>query len=237
MSREAQQRLVAVILLSDGAQRAFAPRDAPPQSVVRRLAADGIPLYTLVFGQPSLGQQADLRMSDLLASDAVFAETPTTVEGVVTAAGYANQQFNVRLLWEDADGQMEAVDARTITISPGKRRYPVQLSHTPTKPGEYKVTLEVESPSGELVATNNVQSTFVTVLKGGVRVLYLAGAARVGGRPASSRGSSSRRSRRAPIYTSTTCRSTTRSRSLTTATSCASRSTTCSCWGTSTPRG
>src|SRR5215213_460517 len=70
LSREAQQRIVAVVMLSDGAQRAFAPRDIPPQSVVRRLVADGIPLYTLVFGQPSLGgQQSDLRMSDLLASE------------------------------------------------------------------------------------------------------------------------------------------------------------------------
>ena len=124
LAREAQQRIVAVVLLSDGAQRAFAPRDMPPQTAVRRLAADGIPLYTLAFGQPSLGQQADLRMSDLLASDAVFADTPTTVEGVVTAAGYANQEFKVQLLWENADGEMEAVDTRTITIAPRKRRYP-----------------------------------------------------------------------------------------------------------------
>jgi len=183
LAREAQQRIVAVVLLSDGAQRAFAPRDIPPQTMVRRLVADGIPLYTLVFGQPSLGQQSDLRMSDLLASDAVFAETPTTVDGVVTAAGYVNQEFKVQLLWENADGEMEAVDTRSITITPGKRRYPVQLTHTPRTPGEYKVTLQVESPAGELVSTNNVQSTFVTVLKGGVKVLYLAGASRMGGSP------------------------------------------------------
>jgi uncharacterized membrane protein len=183
LSREAQQRLVAVVLLSDGAQRAFAPRDLPPQSVVRRLAADDIPLYTLSFGQPSQGQQSDLRMSDLLASDAVFAEAPTTIEGVVTAAGYANQSFKVQLKWENADGELEVVDTRTITISPNKRQYPVQLTHTPTRPGEYKVSLEVESPEGELVTTNNLQSTFVTVLKGGVKVLYLAGAPRVGGTP------------------------------------------------------
>ena len=85
---------------------------------MRRLAADGIPLYTIAFGQPSLGQQSDLRMSDLLASDAVFADTPTTIEGVVTAAGYANQEFKVQLLWETADGKMEAVDTRTINITP-----------------------------------------------------------------------------------------------------------------------
>jgi uncharacterized membrane protein len=182
LAREAQQRIVAVVLLSDGAQRAFAPRDVPPQSAVRRLAADGIPLYTFVFGQPALGQQADLRMSDLLAPDAVFADTPMTVEGVVTAAGYANQEFKVQLLWESADGAMEPVDTRTIKITPRKRRFPVQLAYTPRQPGEYKVTLAVESPAGELVTTNNSQTTFVTVLKGGVNILYVAGSDRIGGR-------------------------------------------------------
>jgi uncharacterized membrane protein len=183
LAREAAQRIVAVILLSDGAQRAFAPRDEPPQTAVRSLAADGIPLYTIAFGQPSLGQQADLRMSDLMANDAVFAETPTTIEGVVTAAGYANREFKVQLLWETPDGKMEAVDTRTIKVVPRKQRYPVQLTHTPRQPGEYKVTLQVESPEGELVTTNNAQSTFVTVLKGGVNILQIAGSDRIGGAP------------------------------------------------------
>ncbi|RIK74609.1 MAG: hypothetical protein DCC67_16385 [Planctomycetota bacterium] len=183
LAREGQQRLVAVVLLSDGAQRAFAPRDVPPQSAVRRLAADGVPLYTFTFGQPSLGQQSDLRMSDMLANDAVFAETPAVVRGVVSAAGYANQQFKVQLLWETADGTMETVDTRTITVKPGTRTYPVELTHTPRVPGEYKVTLQVETPEGELVASNNSQSTFVSVLKGGVKILYLAGASRIGGTP------------------------------------------------------
>jgi uncharacterized membrane protein len=183
LAREAQQRIVAVVLLSDGAQRAFAPRDLSPQTAVRRLAGDGIPLFTVAFGQPSLGEQSDLRLSDMLASDAVFAETPTTVEGVVTAAGYTNQQFKVQLLWEGADGKMEAVDTKTITITQGKQRYPVQLNYTPRMPGEYKVTMRVESPPGELVTSNNSQSTFVTVLKGGVNILYLAGSDRIGGAP------------------------------------------------------
>lgn len=184
LAREAQQRIVAIILLSDGAQRAFAPRDTPPQSAARRLAADGIPLYTLAFGKSSLGEQSDLRLSDLQAADAVFADTPATIEGVVAAAGYVNQQFTVRLLWESADGKkMEPVDSRKVSIVPGKTRYPVRLTHTPREPGEFKVTLEVESPAGELVTSNNSQSTFVTVLKGGVNVLYLAGSDRVGGSP------------------------------------------------------
>jgi uncharacterized membrane protein len=183
LSREAQQRIVAVILLSDGAQRAFAPRDVPPQTAVRRLAADGIPLYTVAYGKPSFGEQADLRMSDLLANDVVFADTPATFEGVVTAAGYANQKFKVQLLWENADGEMAPVDATVVSVVPGKTRYPVRLTYTPKQAGEYKVTLAVEGPAGELVTTNNSQSTFVTVMKGGIKLLYLAGAGRIGGQP------------------------------------------------------
>jgi len=178
-----QQRIVGVLLLSDGAQRAFAPRDLLPQLVVRRMAADSLPLYTFAFGQPSLGERPDLRLSDLLINDAVFVDTPAEAKGMLAVNGYANQTFNVQLLWEDANGEMQAVDTRRITVEPGRRRYPIALSYTPQESGEYKVTLRVESPEGELVTANNLQSTFVSVLKGGVKVLYLVGSQRIGGGP------------------------------------------------------
>ncbi|MCH8849792.1 MAG: hypothetical protein IIC89_03090, partial [Chloroflexi bacterium] len=56
---------------------------------------------------------------------------------------------------------------------------PIELSTIPQAPGEFKVTLRVPNQSGELVTTNNEMSTFVTVLKGGINVLYLEGALRV----------------------------------------------------------
>jgi hypothetical protein len=46
-------------------------------------------------------------------------------------------------------------------------------------PGEYKITLRADAQTGELVTTNNEMSTFITVLKGGINVLYLEGALRV----------------------------------------------------------
>ncbi len=183
LQREARQRIVAVLLLSDGAQRAFAPRDLPPQSSVRRLANDQIPLYTFTFGKPALGLQSDLRVDDLLASDVVFAETPAKIQASIGADGYVNQSFKVQLLWETPDGEMEVVDTQPLQVSSSKRRVPVTLSHTPLQPGEYKVTVRIESPEGELATANNSQSTFVTVLKGGVNVMYLAGASRIGGGP------------------------------------------------------
>ena len=188
LDREAQQRIVAVLLMSDGAQRAFAPRDVPPQTVVRRLAVDEIPLYTFTFGKPSLGLQSDLRVDELLVNDTVFAETPITVRAMLGADGYANQTYKVQLLWETADGEMEVVDTREVLIKNNQRKTPLTFSHTPLVPGEYKVSVRIAGPSeggpeGELVTSNNQQSTFVSVLKGGVNVLYLVGATRIGGGP------------------------------------------------------
>lgn len=183
LGQEAEQRIVAVLLLSDGAQRAFAPRDMPPQNVVRRLAIDEIPLYTFTFGKPALGLQKDLRVDDLLVNDVAFAETPITVSATIGADGYANQKFNVRLLWETPEGEMEVVDTRQVKIEKQKKRFNVPLTHTPMHPGEYKVSVQIESPEGELAISNNEQTTFVTVMKGGVNVLFLAGASRIGGHP------------------------------------------------------
>lgn len=188
LDREAQQRVVAVLLMSDGAQRAFAPRDVPPQTVVRRLAVDEIPLFTFTLGKPALGLQSDLRVDDLLANDTVFAETPITIRATLGADGYANQTYKVQLLWETLEGEMEVVDTREIQIENNQRRIPISLSHTPMKPGEYKVSVQIVDksgnwPEGELVTSNNSQSTFVSVLKGGVNVLYLVGATRIGGGP------------------------------------------------------
>jgi uncharacterized membrane protein len=181
LQNEAQQRIVAVLLFSDGSQRAFAPRDEPPQIPVERLATDRIPFYTFTYGKPSLGLQSDLRVDDLLVNNVLFAETPAQVQATVTAEGYTNQKVKVQLLWEDSKGEMQVVDTRQLTIESGRPQIPVTLNYTPKEPGEYKVSVAVEPPEGEVATSNNVQSTFVTVMKGGINVLYLVGAPRIGG--------------------------------------------------------
>ncbi|MCA9229228.1 MAG: hypothetical protein KDA57_01140 [Planctomycetales bacterium] len=183
LSREAQQRVVAILLLSDGAQRSYAPRDLPPQTVAQRLAVDSIPLYTFAFGKPALGLQSDLRIESLLANDIVFSETPVTIRAEVAADGYINQTYKAQLLWETPDGEMEVVDTQQVDIGNDGRRIPVSFTYTPLIPGEFKVSVQIESPTGELATNNNSQSTFVSVMKGGINVLYLAGSTSIGGGP------------------------------------------------------
>ena len=180
LRREAGKRLIGVVLLSDGAQRAYAPRDVPPQGPARRLADLGYPLYTLAFGQPrGLGQARDVALADLSVNQTVYVKNELTVHGLARIDGFGGQTVPVQLLFEMADGKMEPVSSVEIKTRQQDEAIPVDLSTVPTTPGEYKVALRAADQPGELVTTNNEVSTFVTVLKGGVNVLYLEGALRV----------------------------------------------------------
>jgi hypothetical protein len=182
LDRETNKRVLATLLLSDGAQRAAPPRDLTPQLAARRLAAENIPLYTFTFGKSGGSERADLSVGDLVTNETIFAETPTEVRARLTADGYANQRVKVQLLWETPKG-MEAVDTVQVDTGVQGSSVPIALRYTPRKAGEYKVTVRVEPREGELVTSNNEVSTFVTVRAGGINVLYLVGAKRVGGGP------------------------------------------------------
>ncbi len=178
--RAAGRRLAGVVLLSDGAQRAYAPHDLPPQVPTRRLADLGYPLFAMPFGQArGLGQARDVAVKDLLVNQTVFVKNELSVHGTVRVDGYANQKIPLRLLFETPQGKMEAVQNETVQTETEGQSLPVEMSTIPQTPGEYKVTLEAADEPGELVTTNNHLSTFVTVLQGGLNVLYIEGALRV----------------------------------------------------------
>jgi hypothetical protein len=182
LDRETKKRVLAMLLLSDGAQRAAAPRDVTPQVVARRLAAENVPIYTFTFGKSGGSSRADLAIDDLVTNETIFAETPVEVRGRLSAEGYANQKVKVQLLWE-TNKRMEVVDTAQIDTGIEAGSSPVALHYTPRTAGEFKVTLRAEPREGELITTNNEVSTFVTVRAGGINVLYLVGAKRVGGGP------------------------------------------------------
>jgi uncharacterized membrane protein len=173
---EIGKRLLGVLLLSDGAQRAYPPRDVLPQTVAGRLKRLGYPLFTVRFGKArGLGQAQDVAVTELLADPRVFVKNQLTVTGEIRAHGFVNREIPVRLLAETAPGEMEPVDQVNVQVTSDGQRIPVEFSYVPEVPGEVKLILEVEERPGELVTTNNRLSTFVRVLAGGLNVLYLEG--------------------------------------------------------------
>jgi uncharacterized membrane protein len=177
---EAGKRLLGVVLLSDGAQRSFAPRDALPQTAAARLKQLGYPLFTVPLGKSrGLGQARDVAVGDLLANEEVYVKNEWEVTGQIRVDGYQNRKIPVRLLFETTPGKLEAVDETTVEAASDGQILPVHLKYIPKVPGEHKAVLEAVPQPGELVTTNNQVSTFVNVLKGGLKVLYLEGDVRV----------------------------------------------------------
>jgi hypothetical protein len=180
LRQEAGKRLLGVVLLSDGAQRAYPPRDLPPQTAAARLKNLGYPLYTFPFGQSrGLGQAQDIAVKELLANPTVFVKNSLAVSGQVRVDGFVNREIPVRVLFETSPGKMDVVAEQKIQATADGQTLPIALDYVPQSPGEFKLTLEAVPQPGELVTTNNRLSTFVNVLKGGLNVLYLEGTYRV----------------------------------------------------------
>jgi uncharacterized membrane protein len=179
LRRESGKRMLGVLLLSDGAQKAFAPHDLPPQTAAARFRQVDWKLFTLPFGQSrGLGEARDVAVKDLVANPTVFVKNELSIRGEIRVDGYVNVAIPVRVLFETAPGKMEVVAEQTVKASTDGELLPVTFSYSPKASGERKLTLEVVEQPGELVTTNNRLSTFVNVLKGGLNVLYIEGSLR-----------------------------------------------------------
>lgn len=182
VDRSYNKRFAAVILLSDGAQQAVPPRDMVPQTQARNMADKKIPLFTFCYGQErSLSQNRDVAVVELLSPPTVYVKNVLTVTGSIRTTGLVNQPLDVKLLYETSPGKEEVVASTTLMAAEDGQVLPVEMSFVPEQPGEHKMTLRAEIPKGlsESVTTNNQLSSYVTVLAGGIAVLYLEGEARV----------------------------------------------------------
>jgi hypothetical protein len=176
----ADQPLAGVVLLSDGGQHAYPPRDLPPQTEARRLGEREVPLWAITFGRArGAAQSQDAAVLGLSISEKVFLGNVVEVVGRVRLDGLSDRDAVVKLLVEKVDGRLAEVARRRVRAASGTTEETVRLEWTPEALGERKVQLVVEPIEGETVASNNEVSTFVDVVDGGLRVLYLEGEPRV----------------------------------------------------------
>jgi len=176
LKRESGKRLAGVILLSDGAQQAYAPRDIQPQTPARRINDLPAPLYTVTFGQDrSVAQSRDVALSDLVASPSVFIKNELSVAGTARIEGLVNQPIPVQLLFEIEPGKLEPVASTELRARASGEQIKFEMSFIPQAPGERKLVVRAAPQAGERITTNNELTTFVNVLEGGLNVLYLEG--------------------------------------------------------------
>ncbi|MBY0526467.1 MAG: glutamine amidotransferase [Gemmataceae bacterium] len=93
-----------------------------------------------------------------------------TVKALIDAPGFENALARIRLLIDDKE---VSVKDAILTQATGND---VRMETTaPDKPGEIKVTLKVDKLFGEVSEANNEMTTYVTVVKEGLSVLYVEG--------------------------------------------------------------
>jgi uncharacterized membrane protein len=173
---EQGKRLKAVLLLGDGVNTAYEPL-IETQEAARKLRDDfAAPLLAVTFGlSGDLAQSRDVAVERLDEQFTVFVKNELVVRAMLRVRGYVKQDLPVELTLTDEKGVSQPIGRRTIRADEDNKQVEVEFLYTPQKAGHYKLTLIAEPQPGELVTKNNRLDAYLTVLEGGLRVLYLDG--------------------------------------------------------------
>ena len=176
LQAEQGKHLEGVLLLGDGAQTAYEPQ-VETQQAARKLRDDfAAPLFTVTFGlSGDAAQSRDVAIDRLDEQFTVFVKNELVLKGLVRVRGYVKQDLPIELLLADESGQQQSIGKRTIRADEDNKQVEVEFTYTPQTPGHYRLMLQAQPQPGELVVKNNRLDAFLTVLEGGLRVLYLDG--------------------------------------------------------------
>lgn len=176
LRREAGKRIAGVVLLTDGAQRVYQPRQ-DLQQVVRELTRMNAPLYTVPLGKPREQSQArDVAVERLQDQYTVFVKNQLEVRGAIRVQGFVNRPIPVKMVVQGPQGVAEqTLGPQSLVAAADDQLVDFAFDFTPEVPGNYELRVVAEPRDGELVTTNNQLTAYVNVLDGGLRVLYLEG--------------------------------------------------------------
>jgi hypothetical protein len=162
--------IASLVIIADGANNS----GIPPLVAADQLKAKLIRAITVGVGDENAGAGSkDIAVTDFQIGPTVFVKNQPEIRGTISARGFANKSIDVELYVE---GELLPVAKTTIRPTSGAEIIPVTgLKYLPQTPGEKRVTLKVKPQEGELVKTNNDFTTYLTVLKGGLKVLYVQG--------------------------------------------------------------
>ncbi len=168
--RNAGERFLrGLLVLSDGADNGSR---YPSLSIAARLRQLPCPIFTFAFGKTTTSSnQSDLAFTQINPEPVPVAiKGKLTVKGLIDAPGF--EQATVRVHLELNDKEVTAGDFK---MSKAQGNEIQLVCDAPGEPGEMKVALKVDPLPGEISQLNNEISTYVTVTKEGISVLYVEG--------------------------------------------------------------
>lgn len=188
LAKEAtQEKIAAVLLLSDGKQAATGQLDVDPLRPARLLGKQHAPIYAVPFGSSEVTSTSlDVAVSELDVAQDVFLRNVVPIRIRLKALGAQGREVRLRVLVEDRtglvpgqSGPMKAVpaDRNNVTLKLHKvetkaDNVTIDLQFVPMFAGEMKIAVEAELLPGEVRRTNNRVETVIRVRAGGIRVAY-----------------------------------------------------------------
>lgn len=182
------ERVLAAVLMTDGANRTVERVGTPPSAAAQQFAEQtGASVHSVVFGSSDLSAGGvDLAVESISVDPMAFVKKTVSIQAKIRLSGYSGQSTRVRVLLEDRSGigseqvgelkplplSASATPMTEITAGSGDVVLPVDLSLVAQDAGEFKLRVEVEAAEGESQLANNSRETLLTVRKNGLKVAY-----------------------------------------------------------------
>ena len=179
LGQTAGSRLLSVVVMSDGAQRARDKDAIGIQEIAERYHDAQRAIVATPFGrEESANALRDVAIADLRANDRVFVGNDLAVSGQLQIRGFQGVEIPLQLELETSPGHMEVVDQTTVTPTGDDFGALYQFTCRPSEPGAWKLRVSSPLQPDELVETNNELGAYVEALDRGVEILYIEGSRR-----------------------------------------------------------
>ena len=168
---------VAIVLATDGINTE-GPGLLDAAAYARR---KGVPL--LLIGVGSDRPARDLKLSDMEVEDVVFVNDLVHFRFKLLASGFAGKTVSIVLRREKNPGGNSAEQGETIgrievAVAADGRPQEVVLPHRPGQTGQFRYTIDVERPSGDLSIRHPPLVRSIRVREEKIRVLLVEGSPR-----------------------------------------------------------
>lgn len=176
-----QEKLLGMVVLTDGHDNVGQPL---LDDVLSELAAATCPVHTIGLGKPGgTEQNADLVAEALHAPSMARVKEILSVRGTISAQQFENQPVEVWLLLNGQEvDEANFGDASRpprkvrVVVRPTAPKQTIPIDFPPFKlpdaPGDYRLSLRIKPLPGELTETNNEITTYISLSKEGLSVLF-----------------------------------------------------------------
>ncbi|HMP59325.1 MAG TPA: hypothetical protein PKD86_08220 [Gemmatales bacterium] len=175
------EKFLGIVVLTDGHDNVGQP---VLDDVLSELAQVPCPVHTIGLGKPGGSElNADLVAEAIHAPQTARIKEILSVRGTISAQQFENQPVEVWLLLNGqevdeaafGEGAQQPRKVRVV-VRPSATRQTIPIEFPPFKlpdvPGDYRLTLKVKPMPGEMTDTNNEVTTYISLSKEGLSVLF-----------------------------------------------------------------